>query len=59
LTSQAPNIAVKVESDGFGAFVGQRGFYVKYLDAVLNKLLGVGVKAIEVETGGKHRKKRK
>ncbi len=54
-----PNLAVKVESEGFGAFVGQRGFYVKYLDAVMNKILGVGVKAIEVETGGRQRRRKK
>ncbi len=50
-----PDLAVKVETDAFGAFVGQKGFHVKFLDAVLRKLLGVGVKAIEVET----RKRRK
>ncbi|ADI32181.1 PhoH family protein [Staphylothermus hellenicus] len=49
-----PDLAVKVETDGFGAFVGQKGFHVKFLDAVMRKLLGVGVKAKEI--GGKRRK---
>ncbi|BEP17123.1 PhoH family protein [Pyrofollis japonicus] len=58
---EGPYLAVKVRSNEFGAFVGQRGFHVKFLDAVFRKLLGVGVKAYEVieeeETG--RRKKRR
>jgi phosphate starvation-inducible protein PhoH len=49
-----PDLAVRVETDGFGAFVGQKGFHVKFLDAVMRKLLGVGVRAREV--GGKKRR---
>ncbi len=44
-----PELAVKVYSDAFGAFVGQKGFHVKFIDAVMKKLMGVGVRAIEVE----------
>ncbi|MET1128378.1 MAG: PhoH family protein [Thermoproteota archaeon] len=44
---EGPHLAVRVKSDEFGAFVGQRGFYVKFVDAVFRKLLGVGVKAYE------------
>ncbi len=44
-----PDLAIRVESPGYGAFVGQKGFHVKFLDAVMRKLLMVGVKAIEVE----------
>lgn len=44
-----PELAIKVYSDAFGAFVGQKGFHVKFLDAVMRKLMGVGVRAIEVE----------
>jgi len=43
-----PDLAVKVYSEAFGAFVGQKGFHVKFIDAVLRKLMGVGVRAIEV-----------
>jgi phosphate starvation-inducible PhoH-like protein len=49
-----PDLAVRVETDGFGAFVGQKGFHVKFLDAVMRKLLGVGVRAREV--GGRKRR---
>ena len=57
---QGPYLAVKVRSDEFGAFVGQRGFHVKFLDAVFRKLLGVGVRAYEVaeEEEGKRRRRR-
>ncbi|OYT40202.1 MAG: phosphate starvation-inducible protein PhoH [Desulfurococcales archaeon ex4484_58] len=44
-----PDLLIKVEPDAFGAFVGQRGFHVKFIDAVMKKLLGVGVRAIEVK----------
>jgi len=56
-----PDLLVKVESEAFGAFVGQKGFHVKFLDAVVRKLMGVGVKALEVETkaGKEAEKKRK
>ncbi len=53
-----PELAVKVETDAFGAFVGQKGFHVKFVDAVMKKLMGVGVRAIEVETTRPKRRKR-
>ncbi|WFO76221.1 PhoH family protein [Desulfurococcaceae archaeon MEX13E-LK6-19] len=53
-----PELAVKVETDAFGAFVGQKGFHVKFVDAVMKKLMGVGVRAIEVETARPKRRKR-
>ncbi len=43
-----PDLAIRVESEAYGAFVGQKGFHVKFLDAVMKKLIGAGVKAIEV-----------
>ena len=43
-----PMIAFKVKKSAFGPFVGQRGFYAKFIDAVLRKLIGVGARAIEV-----------
>jgi len=45
---EGPYLAVRVRSSEFGAFVGQKGFHVKFLDAVFRKLLGVGVRAYEV-----------
>ncbi len=53
-----PDLVVKVESEAFGAFVGQKGFHVKFLDAVMRKLLGVGIRAIEVETSKPSRRRR-
>ena len=56
---QGPYLAVKVKSNEFGAFVGQRGFYVKFVDAVFRKLMGIGVRAYEVaEEEGRKRRKR-
>ncbi len=43
-----PDLAIRVESEAYGAFVGQKGFHVKFVDAVMKKLIGAGVKAIEV-----------
>ncbi|MEM2854309.1 MAG: PhoH family protein [Desulfurococcaceae archaeon] len=56
-----PDIAVKVQSSAYGAFVGQRGSYVRFIDSALRKLMGVGVRAIEVpeEVEEKERKRRK
>lgn len=40
-------LAISVR-DEIGAFVGQRGLHIRFLDAVMRKLMGVGVKALEV-----------
>jgi len=40
-------LTVEVKGE-IGAFVGQRGIHVRFLDAVIRKLMGVGVKAVEV-----------
>lgn len=54
-----PNLAVKVSSEGYGAFVGQKGSHIRFIEAVLKRLLGVGIRVYEVETGEKERKKKK
>ncbi len=58
-----PDLAVKVSTNGFGAFVGQKGFYVKFVDAVMKKLMNVGVRVYEVaeeeQRGHKRRRRRK
>jgi len=56
---EGPFLAVRVRSSEFGAFVGQRGFHVKFLDAVFKKLLGVGVKAYEVTEEEERRRRRR
>ncbi|MHC1601454.1 MAG: PhoH family protein, partial [Candidatus Nezhaarchaeales archaeon] len=55
-----PSLLVKVKEE-FGAFVGQKGLYVKFLDSALKKLMGVGVVASEekIEEEVKPRKKTK
>ncbi len=53
-----PSLQVRVDTEAYGAFVGQRGSHVRFLDTVMRKLMDIGVKAIEVEAPrGKRRKK--
>ncbi|MCD6113942.1 MAG: PhoH family protein [Thermoprotei archaeon] len=52
-----PNMVFKVRSSEFGPFVGQKGFYVKFMDSVLRKLVGVGARALEVEEKRRRRKR--
>ncbi len=54
-----PDLAVKVYTEAFGAFVGQKGFHVKFIDAVFRKLMGVGVRAIEVAEEKKTRRRKR
>ncbi|AFK51258.1 PhoH family protein [Thermogladius calderae 1633] len=44
-----PDLLVKVSSDAYPAFVGQKGSHVRFIDAVMRRLMGVGVRVIEVE----------
>uniref|UniRef100_A0A7C2FEA3 PhoH family protein n=1 Tax=Thermosphaera aggregans TaxID=54254 RepID=A0A7C2FEA3_9CREN len=52
-----PVLAVKISEEGYGAFVGQKGAYVRLIDGVFNKLLGVSVRVYEVkaDSTGKER----
>jgi len=52
-----PNLAVKIESDAYGPFVGQKGNYVRFLESVFRKLLDVGVRVYEVEVAEEKKKK--
>jgi phosphate starvation-inducible PhoH-like protein len=54
-----PNLQIKVYEDAIGAAVGQKGSYVKFLDAVLRKLFGVGVRVIAVEKPRERRKEKR
>ncbi|NAZ26878.1 MAG: PhoH family protein [Thermogladius sp.] len=47
-----PDLLVKVSSEGYPAFVGQKGSHVRLIDAVMKRLMGVGVRVIEVEEAG-------
>ncbi len=44
-----PNLAVKVESNAYGAFVGQKGVHVRFIDHFFRKILDTGVRCYEVE----------
>lgn len=57
-------LIVKISSDVLGPFMGQKGSYIRYLDNVMRRLLGVGVKVIPIEItedaaskGKKHKRK--
>ncbi len=52
-----PYMLFKVDRDNFGPFVGQKGFYVKFLDSILRKLVGVGARALEVEVPRRRRRR--
>ncbi len=52
-----PNLQINVYEDAIGAAVGQRGSYVKFLDSVIRKLFGVGVRIIAVERPRQERKR--
>lgn len=56
------NLEVEVDSENFGAFIGQKGIFVRFLDEAMHSLLGVGVRAKSVELprkGGEAKKARK
>jgi len=44
-----PNLQIQVYDDVIGAMVGQRGIYVRFLDAVFRKMLGIGVRVVAIE----------
>ncbi|MBS7624310.1 MAG: PhoH family protein [Candidatus Bathyarchaeia archaeon] len=44
-----PNLYMKIYEDAIGAAVGQRGAYVRFLDTVFMKMLGVGIRVMQVE----------
>ena len=52
-----PDLAIKIESNAYGAFVGQRGIYIKFLEGFFRKLLDIGVKVYEVEEKTRKSKK--
>jgi len=52
------NLAVKVASEGYGAFVGRKGSHVRFLENVMRKLLEVGVRAYEVESEAEEERKK-
>lgn len=51
------NLEVEVDSENFGAFVGQKGIFVRFLDEAMRNLLGVGVKAKSIELRKEEKRK--
>jgi phosphate starvation-inducible protein PhoH len=43
-----PVLAVKISGEAYGAFVGQKGAYIRFIDGVFDKLIGVSVRVYEV-----------
>ena len=41
-----PYLAIRIDDREAGAFLGQRGMYVRFLDAITRKLIGIGVKTV-------------
>ncbi|PCN50040.1 phosphate starvation-inducible protein PhoH [Candidatus Geothermarchaeota archaeon ex4572_27] len=54
-----PQVLVKVDEDNFGAFLGQKGAYVRFLDSAFRRLMGVGVKAEPYEEEKPRRARRR
>lgn len=52
-----PNLQIKVYEDAIGAAVGQKGSYVKFLDSVIRRLFGVGVRIVAVERPKQERRR--
>jgi len=44
-----PELLVQVKRSEFGAFIGHKGAYVRLIDRVVRRLLGIGVRAVEAE----------
>ncbi|RLE82791.1 MAG: PhoH family protein [Thermoprotei archaeon] len=41
-----PELQVTVSGEGIGAFLGQGGSYVKFVDSIIRKLINVGIRAV-------------
>ena len=53
------NLEVEVDSENFGAFVGQKGIFVRFLDEVMRSLLGIGIRAKSVEATKEEKREEK
>ena len=41
-----PYLAIRIDDREAGAFLGQKGMYVRFLDAITRKLIGIGIKTV-------------
>jgi phosphate starvation-inducible protein PhoH len=53
---KGPNLTIFIEEEGLGPILGQKGVYIRFLDSILHKLMGIGV---VVEKVKKEKKKQK
>lgn len=53
------NLEVEVDSENFGAFVGQKGVFVRFLDEVMRNLLGIGIRAKTAESAKEEKEERR
>jgi len=42
-------IAITIDEGAFGPFMGQKGIYIRFLEEVMKKLFGIGIRVIPVE----------
>ncbi|MCX8184884.1 MAG: PhoH family protein [Sulfolobales archaeon] len=54
-----PYLAIKIESDNLGPLVGQKGSYIRFLEEVTMKLMGLGVRIIPTSEGEEVEKSRR
>ena len=48
-----PYMQFKIRAGEIGPFVGQKGFYIKFIDEILKRLIGVSARAVEVKSEAK------
>ncbi len=51
------NLEVFVRSEEYGAFVGQRGTYIRFLDEAFKRMLGIGIKGSPIEIRRKRKRR--
>ncbi len=51
-------VAITIDENFFGSFMGRRGNYVRFLEYVMRELFGIGVRVIPVEGRRKSRRSR-
>ncbi len=51
-------VAITIDENFFGSFMGRRGNYVRFLEYVMRELFGIGVRVIPVEGKRKSRRSR-
>ncbi len=50
-------IAVFIDEDFLGPFMGQKGMYVRFLEEVTKELFGIGIKVVRTESSRRRRKR--